>query len=161
MKKLKQKILTPFSLKICGVLSFFILYSTILFAQQERITGIVQGQDGKHISGATIRIKGTNLTSTTNNDGEFQLEMNRAKEVLIVSYLGFDNQEVSFQDANSKTITLKPSQSNLEEVVVLGYGSSKREKVLGAVSQIGEEQFAIDLLPLLGRPFKERYPIYR
>nr|WP_294943415.1 VIT domain-containing protein [uncultured Mucilaginibacter sp.] len=106
------------------------------------ITGIVKAKDdGAPIPGATIRVKGTNTGTQTNATGRYSLWVpNRAK--LQISFLGYTAQEVRIGSGSVLNVTLKTSSNQLNEVVVTGYGTSRRRDVTGAVSVIRADDAA-------------------
>ncbi|MBL1410979.1 SusC/RagA family TonB-linked outer membrane protein [Sphingobacterium faecale] len=128
-------------IKLVSFLCLFLASISVSFSQQTNITGVVKGGNQEVISGASIRVKGLHTTTTSDRQGFFSIQVNSLKDILLVSYLGYESREVSVSSIEDMVIELKPKNDALEEVVVLGYGSAKREKVLGAVSQIGEQQF--------------------
>lgn len=110
---------------------------TLYAQQQSRITGtVVDAKDGKPMSGVTVSVKGSGQGTSTNESGTFQLTGNRATAVLVVSYVGFATQEIPVNNSSDITVKLDISSGNLNEVVVLSYGSQKKRDVTGAVSSI-------------------------
>jgi len=105
------------------------------FAQQN-IVGKVVDENNLPIAGATIKLKGTNQSVSTNSSGEFNIQSSSANVTLVVNYLGYLAQEVAVKDSKVLTIQLVPDQSNLEEVVVIGYGTQKRKELTGSISSI-------------------------
>lgn len=101
--------------------------------------------DGKNepLIGATVKIKGTNKGTATNEQGDFYLPNTDENAVLIISYTGFVQQEVPLNGRTSITLVLKEDQAQLNEVVVVGYGTQKKENLTGAVSQVNSEDIAL------------------
>src|SRR5690606_42148785 len=105
-------------------LLFFTMFSWLLFsiqlnAQQRSISGTVTSQeDGLPLPGATVAIKGTNMATSTEIDGNFTLDQVSEQAVLVISMIGFSTQEVSVADRNSFTISLSADTQQLESVVV-------------------------------------------
>jgi len=119
----------------------FLLVFTIgtgIYAQN--ITGVVLGEDGA-LPGATIQIKGTDQGVTTDFDGNFSIAANQ-NDILIVSFIGYSTQEVNVNNQDNITITLL-SDSILDEVVVTGYGTQKREELTSAITTIDSEDFNV------------------
>ncbi len=105
--------------------------------QSKRITGTVSDKMGTLI-GATIMEKGTKNGTVTDLDGHFTLNV-KPGATLIVSYVGYDEQEVPVGSNSNLNITLKEHGRSLNEVVVIGYGTQRREAVTGSVANVGGE----------------------
>lgn len=109
---------------------------SVPFILDKPIKGSVKDDNGEVIVGASITIKGTNRGTTSNIDGSFSLSVPEESSLLVISFVGFENQEVSIGNKTTFDIILKPDQKMLEEVVVVGYGEIKKKDLTGAVSQI-------------------------
>ena len=101
----------------------------ILSTQAVQQNGIVKGKvvdhNGEPIIGAAVKVMGTDRGTVTNLDGEFTLEgVNTGK--LNISYVGFGTKEVSFRAGETLSITLDEDMESLDEVVVIGYGTTKK-----------------------------------
>lgn len=109
--------------------------STVPAMDQSRtITGKVIDQSGPLV-GATIMEKGTSNGTITDLDGNFSLSV-RDGATLVVSYIGYVEQEIQVRNQNSVTVSLKAVDRNLNEVVVIGYGTQRKEAVTGSVSNV-------------------------
>ncbi len=107
--------------------------------QQKRVTGKVTDEKSIPLPGVVIKIKGTDRGTVTNADGEFSILADSKQTVLIFSFLGFITKEVS-ASLEKLDIILEESNSQLNEVIVVGYGTQKRADVIGSVTQIkGDE----------------------
>ena len=115
-----------------------LLASTISFAQQVSGT-VTEADSGAPLPGATVLVKGTNIGTTTDFDGVFQLAGVSGDATLVISYIGFDTQEVVVNNASNLTISLSSASDALEEVVVIGFGTQRKKEVTGAVSVLGAE----------------------
>lgn len=103
---------------------------------QYKISGkVMDDTDKSALPGATITVKGTVSGTITDIDGNFSLYVSD-KDVLVVSFVGFVPQEIAMDGMTSVNVNLKQDVSGLDEVVVIGYGTSKREDVTGAVSSV-------------------------
>ncbi len=106
---------------------------------QTKISGIVKDDSGNPIAGATIMDKTTSVTTSTNSKGEFELNVSRGAKIVITS-VGFTATELVVNGSQSYyTVTLLSSDTNLDEVVVVGYGSQKKVNLTGAVSVVKGE----------------------
>ena len=114
----------------------FLLFPLQLFAQQIQVNGNVQDVKGEPIIGANILIKGTATGTITDLDGNFQLTAD-ADALLVISFIGYQTQELPAQPVMN--ITLRDDSKQLEEVVVIGYGSVKKNDLSGSVVAIKAE----------------------
>ena len=114
----------------------FLLFPLQLFAQQIQVNGNVQDVKGEPIIGANILIKGTATGTITDLDGNFQITAD-ADALLVISFIGYQTQELPAQPVMN--ITLFDDSKQLEEVVVIGYGSVKKNDLSGSVVAIKAE----------------------
>lgn len=102
---------------------------------QRQVSGKVTDVENKPLLGATVAIRGTNIVTTTDAEGHFQLDAT-AEQTLIFSMLGFQKQEISIGQSAVINVRLQNDVSDLDEVIVVGYGTQKRVHMTGAVSQV-------------------------
>ncbi|WP_270088189.1 SusC/RagA family TonB-linked outer membrane protein [Sphingobacterium sp. SYP-B4668] len=102
---------------------------------QQEISGIVKTADGQPLAGATIKIKNGSQSAMSGPDGKFTIPVKEREVILVVSFVGYVNQEIRASLGTMATIQLIDRESGLEEVVVVGYGSIKKQAVTGAVAQ--------------------------
>lgn len=107
------------------------------FAQQITVKGLVKDTAGEPIIGANVVIKGTTNGTITDFDGNFQLNANKG-DIIVISFIGYQPQEA--QVAASMNIILKDDTELLDEVVVIGYGSVKKDDLSGSVVAIKAEE---------------------
>ena len=107
------------------------------FAQQITVKGLVKDTAGEPIIGANVVIKGTTNGTITDFDGNFQLNANKG-DIIVISFIGYQPQEA--QAAFSMNIILKDDTELLDEVVVIGYGSVKKDDLSGSVVAIKAEE---------------------
>ena len=107
------------------------------FAQQITVKGLVKDTAGEPIIGANVVIKGTTNGTITDFDGNFQLNANKG-DIIVISFIGYQPQEI--QAAASMNIILKDDTELLDEVVVIGYGSVKKDDLSGSVVAIKAEE---------------------
>jgi TonB-linked SusC/RagA family outer membrane protein len=100
------------------------------------VTGKVVDKSGEPIIGASIQEKGTTNGVSTDLNGNFKLSVSGPASVLVVAYIGFNNQEVTVGSQTNINITLVENVKNLNEVVVVGYGTQKKITVTGAISGV-------------------------
>lgn len=118
------------------------LIAVVVFAldvsAQSTISGHVKDDTGEDVIGATIMEKGTSNGTVTDFDGNFRLECKEGA-TLVVTYIGYDPQEVTAK--NGLDITLREDVAQLNEVVVVGYGSMAKKEISSSVVQISKDQF--------------------
>ena len=115
---------------------FMLLSCTSLLAQDIKISGRVTDDTGLEVIGANIRIKGNaNVGTITDIDGKYTITA-RKNDVLVFSYIGMASQEISIKGRTVIDIHLRQDNKLLDEVVVIGYGTSKRSDLTGSVVSI-------------------------
>lgn len=107
---------------------------TMAVQQKVTVTGTVSDAAGPLI-GATIKVKGSSTGVVADMDGRFSIQANPS-DVLEISYIGYVTQEVTVGNKTRLTIKLEEEKHNLNEVVVIGYGTQRREAVTGSVANI-------------------------
>lgn len=101
------------------------------------IQGLVKDDKGETIIGATIKVKGTTIGTTTNMDGLYNLSVPSENSILIVSFIGYATQEVKVGSRQNLIVTLKEDAKALEEVVVTAYGTGqKKASMVGSVQTV-------------------------
>lgn len=105
------------------------------------ISGSIKDESGQPLPGANIIEKGTLNGVQSNFDGEFSISVADDKAILVISYVGFQTQEVAIEGMSDFNIVLKEDSNELEEVVIVGYGTQKKVNLTGAVEQVGSEVF--------------------
>ncbi len=122
--------------------TLLMLLMPMSFFAQSTVSGIITERDtGMPIPGANIVIRGTTTGTTTNFDGEYTLEGVNLDDVIVISYVGFAPQEIPYTGQETINVQLAPDTAILEEVVLIGYGSTRRQDATGAVQQISTEDF--------------------
>jgi TonB-linked SusC/RagA family outer membrane protein len=121
------------------ILSFVlaILISIISFAQTKTVTGkVVHQQTNEPMQGVTVSVKGTTRSTLTGVDGSFSISVPGNQSVLIFSNVGFASREVVMDQSGSYNVALTPGENKLDEVVVIGFGATKRRDLTGSVVSI-------------------------
>lgn len=108
--------------------------------QANTVEGIVTDANGEPIIGASIVIKGTTNGTITDLDGKFSLP--NATDTLVISYIGYQTQEIALNGQKQLKVVMKEDSEMLEEVVVVGYGSVKKESLTGSVTVVDDKAFA-------------------
>ena len=124
-----------------GLSVFFLFTLTATYAQQSVFSGKIVDENNVGLSGATLQIKGTSRTAVTNPKGEFSFNINQTAITLIITYVGYDRAERIMTEGKSSIIQLRPDAKSLSEVVVVGYGTTKKSDLTGAISSISSKDF--------------------
>ncbi|RYZ60651.1 MAG: SusC/RagA family protein, partial [Chitinophagaceae bacterium] len=129
------------NLREAGIL--LLLLSVLAFSAAAQTTLQVRGRiiDDKSqpISGASVIVKGTTAGTTTNENGEFQISA-ASNATLVISSIGFPAKEILVNGQATHNVTMTAQSTDLEQVVVVGYGTQRREAVTGSVASIGGER---------------------
>ena len=115
---------------------FFVAYSS---AQNINVSGIVQDETGMPIPGANVILKGSSNGTSTDFDGNFTLNEVKIGSTISVSYLGYITKEVAITNNDKLIIQLQEDLAQLEEVVVIGYGTQTKKEITGSVSVVSAE----------------------
>src|SRR5699024_10301548 len=105
------------------------------------INGRIVDEDGEPLIGVNVLVKGTSRGTATDFDGYFNLGDIEEDAVLIISYVGYQTQEVSINGQSEIEIVLVSDSQMLDEVVVVGYGSQIKKAISGSVQTIGSKEF--------------------
>jgi TonB-linked SusC/RagA family outer membrane protein len=112
-------------------------------SQNKMVSGKVISDQGEILSGATVSVKGTQIATTTNSSGEYSISVpSTGKEVLVFSYVGKENKEITVGNRTTINISLTSISSKLNDVVVIGYGTIKRKDLTGAVASVSGKDIA-------------------
>lgn len=121
-----------------SLLTLLMLTTFITYAQRN-ITGKITDSAGEPLIGVNILVKGTSIGTISEVDGTYSLEVPNENVILVFSYTGYGTLEETVGTRSTIDITLAPSDQLLTEVVVVGYGTQRREAVTGSVASIGGE----------------------
>jgi TonB-dependent starch-binding outer membrane protein SusC len=129
------------NLKISKVFSFLLLTTLLpcwVFAQSLAVTGTVKSNSsGQALKGVSVIVKGTSIGTSTDEKGSFSIKVPKKGSVLVISNVGFKNQEITVNSESKLEIQLVDAAAQLDEVVVnVGYGTQKVTKVSGAISTV-------------------------
>ena len=109
---------------------------------QKAVTGtVVSQEDGQPIIGATIRVVGANVGAVTDADGKFSLSLPSGHNKLKVTYVGMVDQDVTVK-GNSVRVVLAPDETNLDEVMVVAYGTAKKSAFTGSAAVVKSDDIA-------------------
>ncbi len=117
----------------------FLFLPAVLYGQQREVTGTVTDEKGETLPGVTVMVPGTSRGTSTDMDGTYRISVSPGEE-LTFSFVGMRPETVIVQDQLVINITLTSTVSELDEVVVVGYGIQKKETMAGAVSQVSGDK---------------------
>lgn len=124
---MKTKFIATFFLLICG---------SVMFAQTRTVKGKVVDKANEPLIGVAVNIKNTSQGSITDFEGNYSIQVNTENAVLVFSYIGYDKQEIKAGARNVIDVVMQEASIALDQVVVVGYGTSKRGDVTGSISSI-------------------------
>ena len=127
-----------FMFKVLLTLVVGLFLSVGAFAQQITVNGIVKDTTGEPIIGANVLVKGTTNGTITDFDGNFQLMANKG-DIIVISFIGYTAQELP-ATAELMNVVLKDDSEMLSEVVVIGYGTVKKNDLTGSVATVKADQ---------------------
>ncbi len=143
----KKKLWLPKVLLVMKFTAVILLFNVLHVSAKNKIgnelqaiiTGRVTGENGAALTGVSVQVKGTNRGTVTNTAGAFTITASET-DVLVVSYIGYEPQEIPIAGRTQVNVLLVSSTRQLDQVVVVGYGTQRKVDVTGSVAQIkGEE----------------------
>lgn len=153
--------------------------SNALFSHylQQTISGQVVDGENKPLPGATVRVLNTNIGAVADGNGRFSI-VAKVGQTLVISYSGFESQNIVISSTSSLKVSLAVSSSKLDEVVVVGYGSQKKSNITGSVSTVSAKELenrvtpnavkslqgmmpGVNVLPGDGKPSRGSVPVIR
>jgi len=124
-----------------------IVLSPAYSIQQKKVTGKVTDNTGEPLPGASISVKGTTNGTITSNEGTYELGKVEDNATLVFSFVGMTSQEVKVQGKSVFNVVLEEETKGLDEVIVIGYGTAKRQDYSGSVSSVKMENSMVALSP--------------
>ena len=118
---------------------FLLFLSLGAFAQQS-VSGLITDSSGTPLPGVNVIIQGTNIGVSSDFDGNYQINVDNG-QILVFSYIGYDSVELTVNGVN-QDVKMTESDSELDEVVVIGYGTVRKKDLTGAVDLVTEKNFA-------------------
>ncbi|MBX2924242.1 MAG: TonB-dependent receptor [Chitinophagaceae bacterium] len=110
---------------------------------------------GQPLEGASVKIKGSDAGTSTNANGEFFIQIPGERATLIISYVGYQTIEIVVSGSNANVnVALKPLETQVDEVVVIGYGTQKKKDLTGAVSSVKTKDLVLSSGPEIGNMLK-------
>ncbi|KAI9549113.1 hypothetical protein GHT06_007264 [Daphnia sinensis] len=124
-----------------AVVLFLMLNVSLAFGQEAQVRGTVSDEAGSPLPGVTILLKGTTKGTTTDLDGNYSISA-PATGVLVFSFIGYNAAEVTIGNQSQINVSLDPDLSDLDEIIVVGYGTAKKSQLTGAISSVGNKEIA-------------------
>ena len=124
---MKQKLLTTMVAMAC--------VTSVSYAQTRQVSGKITNEQGAPLSGVTISVSGSSLSSQTNNYGDFTIQASQGS-IITFKAIGFEEQQITVGSGNVYNVTLKESIRDLDEVIVTAYGKQTKESIVGSVVSI-------------------------
>ena len=135
--------------------AIFFIISTSLYAQRTQISGTVKDNTGEALIGVTVVVKGTTQGTATDIDGNYVLELDPGS-TLLFSFIGYESQEIIVGNQSRIDVTLKEDISELEEVVVVGYGTINKRELTNAVTTLKAEEISDVPVPSIDQAIQGR-----
>lgn len=126
-------------------LALLLLFSVSAFAQTQSIQGVVKDAQGIELIGVNVRVSGQNTWTVTNEEGKFTIAAQIGQR-LDFSFIGFFTQQVVINDGRLLEITMQEDIQNLDELLVVGYGTNTKRSLISSVSQVHAEE--LENLPI-------------
>ncbi|AEV99444.1 SusC/RagA family TonB-linked outer membrane protein [Niastella koreensis] len=136
MSKIDNKIT---GLPLCLIVLLLFITGNGFAQGTKTVTGTVKGAGGEPLSGINVTVKGTNTVTTTDAGGKFTIAVPGNKNVLVFSAIGYGTKEQTIGNSKTINITLVTEASNLNDVVVVGYGTKKKSDLTGAIASVSNE----------------------
>ena len=119
----------------------FISFSEAL-GQATTVSGRVTSETGDGLPGVTVVLKGTTIGASTDSEGNYSLNIPDGTGTLVISFIGYSSQEIPIENRSTINVSLAPDAEALEEVVVVGYGTQKKESLTASVGTVKGEEIA-------------------
>ncbi|AEL27887.1 SusC/RagA family TonB-linked outer membrane protein [Cyclobacterium marinum] len=127
------------SLKLGYLILLIGLNTQLLMAQNVEISGRIVDENNMGIPGASVLIKGTSTGAAADVEGNYNLSA-PSNATLVFSFIGYSSKEVKIENQTIVNVQLEPDISDLDEVIVVGYGTTKKSQLTGAISSVGNKE---------------------
>jgi TonB-linked SusC/RagA family outer membrane protein len=134
--------------KMLFAMVLLLLSANVLMAQQTQITGKVTDGKGLSLPGVSVKLKNGTASASTKTDGTYTIPINGGNATLVFSFVGYINQEVAVNNRKQVNVTLKESETGLDDVVVVAYGQQKKVTLTGAISTVKADDLKLPVANL-------------
>lgn len=125
--------------KLNGIFTLLlVVLAQLTFAQQKAVSGTVTDEEGLPMVGVTVQVQGTNSGTLTDFDGNFTIQASK-EQILIFKYVGFAMQQITVGNSSNVNVTMLVDTAALEEVIIMGYISKRKDDMTGSAVQLGSE----------------------
>ena len=123
--------------KIVAIVTFFFLALSYSLNAQQEIKGVItNSQDGSSVPGVTVVIKGTDLGTISNSNGQYTISLSENDSILVFSSIGFAIKEMNVKGMSEVNVSLETEFYSMDEVIVIGYGDIKKSDLTGAIDKV-------------------------
>ena len=130
-----------------AILFFLSLFASISISAQTMVKGTVVDNEGLQLIGATVLVKGTTAGTVTDFEGNYEIEVPNKNDILIISYTGYVTSEIPVNGQSIVDVTMQTDVANLDEIIVVGYGTQKKKVVTAAISKVSADE--LEDMPVL------------
>lgn len=128
------------NIKLCILFVCSFLFMSMQVQAQIQVTGFITDKNNELLIGATVNEKGTNNGTMTDIDGKYTLNVSNRDAVLVFTFVGFVTSEIKLNGRTKLNVQLNSSEKDLDEIIVVGYGTQKKLSMTSAISQIDGEE---------------------
>jgi len=132
-----------------------LLFTLGTWAQDGKVSGVITDESGLPVPGASVMVKGTSTSTSSDIDGKYAVQAS-PNATLVFSYVGYSNQEIAVGNKTTINVSMTASAQNLDEVVVVGYGTQKKSVVTGAISSVRAKDLENVPLTTVGQSLQGR-----
>jgi len=132
-----------------------LLFTLSAWAQDGTVNGVITDESGLPVPGASVMVKGTSTSTSSDIDGKYSVQASPSS-TLVFSYVGYSNQEIAVGNKTTINVSMAASAQNLDEVVVVGYGTQKKAVVTGAISSVRAKDLENVPLTTVGQSLQGR-----
>ena len=157
MKNKLQKMFLPYAKIILSGIALQLILVSTLMAQGVNVTGnVTSSEDGEALPGVNVVIKGASQGTVTDVQGNYSLEVPGAETILVLSSVGFVEEEVLVGNQTVINMSMVPDITALEEIVVIGYGTVRKSDLTGSVSSVKGKELIAVATPSIGHMLQGR-----
>src|SRR5918993_4990693 len=129
-----------------------------VMAQNRTVSGRVIDDKGAAIANASVTVKGTPIGTSTDGEGRFSLSVPTTSSRLTISFVGFTDKELTLTDTDTYNVTLSTTAKDMQEVVVVAYGTQSRREVTSAISTVDEQTIKRQQVTSVGQALQGTAP---